>query len=453
METSPEAGSVDAGDSFPIRARHVLRIRKIWIIPLVIPVIMIALVASIYIGSVINPIGHLHGLPVQVVDQDTGATTPSGHVVLGESVVKALQETKGVTNRLDVRVTTFSQAQKEMDRGHAYVTLVIPPTFTASALLDAGFPSSAGTASLPAPSLQLLENSRQGSLGVSLASGVLTPAVADISAQLGTKLAAQSTSAVRANPVLARELADPVTLTTTTYRPLPAKSALGLSAFYVSLIAILAGFLSGTLINSSIDGGLGYATNDLGPRWKIRVPLRISRRQTLITKWVVALVAAPLLAASVLGIAVGAFGMYAPHFGLLWLLLTLATLMVSFGTLALLAAFGSMGQLLAMVIILYLSLASSGGTVPVQALPGFFKAVSTVEPLRQVLDGARDILYFDAQWHQGFAHAVLVLVIELSFWVVLGLGFTSWYDRRKLYRVSPDAIAYVEQSVAARAQA
>ena len=358
-----------------------------------------------------------------------------------------------MTGRLDLRVSSLSQAQKEMDRGHAYVTLVIPSTFTASALLDAGYPSPAGTSPPPAPALQLLENSRQGSLGVSLAAGVLTPAVDQISKQLGTKLTAQSTSAVRANPVLARQLVDPVTLTVTTYRPLPLKSALGLSAFYVSLIAILAGFLSGTLINSSIDGGLGYATSDLGPRWKIRVPLRISRRQTLLTKWAVALVAAPLLTATILLIAVGAFGMYAPNFGLLWLLLTLTTVMVSFGTLALLAAFGSMGQLLAMVIILYLSLASSGGTIPVQALPGFFKAVSTVEPLRQVLDGARDILYFNAQWHQGFSHAVLVLGLELGFWIVLGLGFTTWYERRKLYRVPPDVISYVEQSVAQRVKA
>ncbi len=448
-----DGGSPDSTNSMPVRARMVWRVRKVWIIPLVIPVIMIALVATIYIGSVINPIGHLHGLPVQVVDQDTGATTPTGHVNLGQSVVAGLQQAPGVTDRLKVRVVTLAQAQKEMDRGHAYATLVIPPTFTASALLDAGYPAASGAKVPSTPGAQLLENSRQGSLGVSLASGVLTPAVDQISKQIGAKLTAQSTAAVRANPVLAGQLADPVALKTVTYRPLPAKSALGLSAFYVSLIAILGGFLAGTLINSSMDGALGYSTSDLGPRWKIRVPLRISRRQTLITKWGVALVAAPLLTATILLIAVGAFGMYAPHFGLLWLMLTLTTLMVSFGTLALLAAFGSFGQLLAMVIILYLSLASSGGTIPVQALPGFFRAVSTVEPLRQVLEGSRDILYFGAQWHAGFAHALMVIGLELAFWVVLGLAFTSWYDRRKMYRVSPDVISYVEQSVAQRKMA
>ena len=89
--------------------------------------------------------------------------------------------------------------------------------------------------------------------------------------------------------------------------------------------------------------------------------------------------------------------MYAPHVVLLWLPATLAALMIATGTLALLAAFGSIGQLLAMLLLIYLSLASSGGTVPIQALPGIFNLVGNVEPLRQVLAGTRAILYFSAK--------------------------------------------------------
>jgi hypothetical protein len=410
------------------------------------------LVASIYIGSVVDPTGHLHGLAVRIVDEDTGATTSSGRVVLGRSIVQALERTAGVTRRLGIQVTTLSQAKTEMSRGEAYATLVIPRTFTSSALLDAGYPQAAGPSTPPTPTLQLLENNRLGSLGVSLAAGVLTPAIGAISKQIGAKLTAESTSAVHANRVLAAHLADPITLVPVSYRPLPSHSALGLSAFYVSLIAILAGFLGATVIHSSIDGVLGYATSDVGPRWKIRMPQRISRLQTLLTKWTVALAAAPLLTALVLAVAVGAFGMDAPNVGLLWLLLTLATAMVSAGTLALLAAFGSMGQLLAMVIIVYLSLASSGGTVPVAALPGFFAAVSAVEPLRQLLDGTRDILYFGGEWHAGLARAVVVLASELAFWLVIGISFTSWYDSRKLYRLSPEAISYLERAAAERTE-
>jgi YhgE/Pip-like protein len=433
-----------------VRARRFLRVPKVWILPLAIPAIMIALVTTIYIGSVINPTGHLHGLPVRVVDQDTGAATSTGHVTLGPSIVQALTDNNSVSSRLNVRVVSLAQAQRDMDAGHAYATVVIPATFTASALLDAGHAAAPDTPSTP--TVQVLENTRLGTLGVNLAAGVLTPALNQISQQLGTKLSAQTTGAVRSNPVLSDKVADPIVVKVVSYRPLPSHSALGLSAFYVSLLSILAGFLGATVINSSIDGALGYATSDMGPRWKIRIPKRISRVQTLLTKWGIALVAAPILTAIIVTIAVGAFGMYAPHFGLLWLLLTLATIMVSFGTLALLAAFGNIGQLLAMVIIIYLSLASSGGTVPIQALPGFFKAVGQVEPLRQLLGGSRDILYFGGQWHAGLGHALLVLGLELAFWVTLGLGLTTWYDRRNLYRLPPQTITTVEEAIAQRTQ-
>lgn len=433
-----------------VRALTVLGVPKVWILPLAIPAIMIALVTTIYIGSVINPTAHLRGLPVLIVNEDAGAAGPTGQISIGTSVVHNLLKAPGVSSRLDMQVVSHATAETKMNNGDAYATLVIPPSFSAAALLDTGYPVPTGTP--PTAPVQLLENSRLGSLGVNLAAGVLTPAIEQISKQVGVELTGKSTSAVQSNPVLAERVADPITLSVVSYRPLPSKSALGLSAFYVSLVSILAGFLAATVINSSIDGALGYATSDLGPRWKIRVPRRISRRQTLLTKWSIALVAAPILTAIVVAVAVGAFGMYAPNFGVLWLLLTFATVMVSFGTLALLAAFGSMGQLLAMVIIIYLSLASSGGTVPIQALPGFFKGVGQVEPLRQLLGGTRDILYFGDQWHAGLAHSVLVLGLELAFWVVLGLLLTSWYDRRKLYRVAPEVITTVEQAISRATQ-
>jgi YhgE/Pip-like protein len=428
-----------------VRARKVLGVPKVWILPLLLPAIMIALVTTIYIGSVIDPTAHLRDLPVLIVNEDAGAVSPTGHIELGTSVVRALTEAQGVSSRLDLRVVSLATAEADMDMGSAYATLVIPDTFSAAALLDAGYPAPSGTP--PTAPVQLLENTRLGSLGVNLAAGVLTPALQQISSQVGTKLTAQSTSAVRSNPVLAERVSDPITLSVVSYRPLPSHSALGLSAFYVSLVSILAGFLAATVINSSIDGVLGYATSDLGPRWKIRIPRRISRCQTLLAKWAIALVAAPILTAVVVGVAVGVFGMYAPNVGILWLLLTLAAVMVSFGTLALLAAFGNLGQLLAMVIIIYLSLASSGGTIPIQALPGFFKAVGQVEPLRQLLGGTRDVLYFGDQWHAGVAHAVFVLGVELAFWMALGFVITSVYDRRKLYRLSPEFITAAEQAV------
>ena len=93
----------------------------------------------------------------------------------------ALLEAQGVSSRLDLQVVSLTTAEADMDKGSAYATVVIPSTFSASALLDAGYPAPAGTP--PTAPVQLLENSRLGSLGVNLAAGVLTPALEQISSR------------------------------------------------------------------------------------------------------------------------------------------------------------------------------------------------------------------------------------------------------------------------------
>lgn len=128
-----------------VRARRLLAVRKVWVLPLVIPAIMIALVTTIYIGSVIDPPGHLHGLPVLLVDQDAGVATPNGHVLLGSSVVHALLDAPDVSSRLSLHVVSLSTAEADMDKGSAYATVVVPSTFSASAALDTGYRAPRGT--------------------------------------------------------------------------------------------------------------------------------------------------------------------------------------------------------------------------------------------------------------------------------------------------------------------
>jgi len=418
------------GPSLNVRARQVLRTRKIWIIPILTASVFAAAMAAVYFGSVVNPTAHLHGLPVVIVDQDSGAVVDGQHVDVGAGLTSALEHSSGVTSRLKLTSATLRQAQAEMDKGAAYATLLIPSTLTRSALLATGA-TTPGT----------------GNLGVSLASGVLTPAIAQISPQLGTQLSALAAPASQANPVLASRIANPITLTTSTYRPLPDYSALGLSAFYIALLGLIAGFVGATLINAAVDSALGYATSQLGARFTQRRPTPINRTQTFLVKLAIVTVAVPVLTATVLLVTVGLLGTYAPHVVALWGLLTLAALMIATGTLTLLAIFGSVGQLLAMLLLVYLSLASSGGTVPIEALPGFFATVGHVEPLRNTLLGTRAIMYFGARGDAGLATSVTVLACEVLFWAAVGIAATRWYDHRGLDRISPDLIGYINRTV------
>jgi YhgE/Pip-like protein len=429
-----------------VRASQILRVRKIWLIPVVIAAVFVGLMSVIYVGSVVDPTGHLHGLPVLIVNEDAGATAHGQKVDVGASVVSALTQSSDVTSRLKLRNTTLGQAQATMDRGGAYAALVIPATLSRSVLLSTGAGSQG--AGVPATGkVELLENSRLGSLGVNLASGVMSPAIAKISPQIGAKLKPLATPTATADPVTAAQLADPVALTNSTYRPLPDHSALALSAFYIALLAIMAGFIGSTLINTSIDSALGYGATEIGPRWSQRRPVAINRRQTLLVKWCAAAVAAPMLTGVLLLVSVGLLHMYAPHVLLLWLLTAFASLMIAVGTLTLLATVGSIGQLLAMILLVYLSLASSGGTVPIEALPGFFGVVGHVEPLRQVLLGTRAIMYFGARGDAGLTHSLILIACELAFWCLVGLAVTSWYDHKRLYRIAPDLFASISRAI------
>jgi len=77
-----------------------------------------------------------------------------------------------------------------------------------------------------------------------------------------------------------------------------------------------------------------------------------------------------------------------------------------------------------MLLFVYLAMASSGGTIPVQALPSFFRFTASFEPLRQVLGGSRAILCFNAQGDAGRTRGLVFTTARLVFWVIVGTAVT-----------------------------
>jgi uncharacterized iron-regulated membrane protein len=51
----------------------------------------------------------------------------------------------------------------------------------------------------------------------------------------------------------------------------------------------------------------------------------------------------------------------------------------------------------------------------------------------------------------GLHRALIMTAAGLVFWVVIGAAVTTWYDRRGLHRISPEAMSYVNRAVRARA--
>jgi hypothetical protein len=410
---------------------------------MILTAVLIVVMTLVYIGAVVNPTGHLHGLPVGVVDQDAGAQVGGQRVDFGQRLTAGLIHAPAVSSRLALQQSTLAGVEHEMAIGKQYAAVVIPPGLTRSLLAAAGVGRSASK-----PTVELLTNLRAGTLGVSLATGVLQPALAHASDQIGTELIRLSAHA--RTPSAARPfLSDPISVPVVEYRPLPPYSALGLSAFYVSLFITFCGFLGAVTVNTSIDAVLGYAATEVGPFWRQRQPVPISRWQTLLAKWVLAVGMSVILTGLMLLVAVVVLNLNAPHFVLLWLLAWFAASVVAIGTLVLFAVLGTVGQLVALVIFIYLSLASSGGTVPLQALSGFFRFVANFEPLRQIFVGVRSILYFNARGDAGLTRSWIATGIGLAIWVVLGSLVTLWYDRKRLYRMPPSLLTHIDLAVKA----
>src|ERR1700721_379153 len=132
---------------------------------------------ALYIGSATDPLAHLSGLPVAVVNQDRGAT-------------------------------------------------VGPQRLEAGQQIEAGpLAAPAGADPPHPPRVEILVNQRAGSVGTSLATGVLQPALAVASRQIGRRLAPLVPAGAQA-PATRLLLADPVTVTTVPYRPLPDNAGL-----------------------------------------------------------------------------------------------------------------------------------------------------------------------------------------------------------------------------------
>ena len=434
-----------AGIAFPrMRASRLLRVRTIWTISIAATSVLIFSITIFYIGSVVNPEGHLSGLPVALANEDQGATVLGRHVDIGNQVVSGLQDSSAVSSRLSLHVVSITQAKSQMNSDDVYATVVIPPHFTSSLLAAYNLsPSSSSAGGMP--TVRLLTNPRSGSIGVQLASGVAGSALRVASIQLGRQLSEEASKLSRA-PRMGFATSSPVDVINSEFNPLPPNSALGLSAFYVALLSLMCGFLGAIFISTTVDGALGYGSSEIGPKWTQRPPVAITRWQTLLTKWIIAVVTVPMLNGIVLLVAVGILHMNAPHVAELWLFTSFGALAVAAGTLALLAVLGTFGQMIALIVFVYLALASSGGTIPLQALPSALRFVANVEPMRQSVDGVRAIMYFGAAGDAGLTHGIVMTGIGLAFWVIVGLVVTMWYDHKGLERAPDELLAYIHDS-------
>lgn len=121
-----------------------LQVVSIWVPAAILVAILVLVMTLVYLGSVVNPTGYLHGLPVAVVNQDAGASVGSQRVDFGQQLAAGLIRAPAVSSRLALRASTLRAAEDRMDVGSTYAAVVIPPGFSASLLGVAGVPAPSG---------------------------------------------------------------------------------------------------------------------------------------------------------------------------------------------------------------------------------------------------------------------------------------------------------------------
>ncbi|WP_374023418.1 YhgE/Pip domain-containing protein [Mycobacterium sp. HNNTM2301] len=424
----------------PDRNIKAVRTVRFWAAPLVITLALMSALCALYLGGILNPMTNLRHFPIAVVNEDAG---PAGAELTGR-LVNGLDK-----NKFDVRVLGRDTAKRELNTGHVYGSVLIPPSFS-SKLRDL-----AASAVVPGPAerpvITISTNPRAGTLGSSIAAQTLNMAMGEANGEVGERLLAQVNAQTGGAPLAgaAEEgLSTPIEIESTVYNPLPNGTGNGLSAFYYALLLLLAGFTGSIVVSTLVDALLGYVPAEFGPVYRFAEQVRISRFQTLLLKWAIMVLLGLLTSAVYLAIAHG-LGMPIDLGWQLWAFGVFAIAAVGITSSSLLSVLGTGGLLVSMLIFVILGLPSAGATVPLEATPTFFRWLAEFEPMHQVFLGTRSLLYFKGQSDTGISQALLMTTIGLVIGLLLGGIVTHLYDRKGFHRV-PGA---VEMAIAQEHQA
>ncbi|MDT5366952.1 MAG: hypothetical protein QOC62_1383 [Mycobacterium sp.] len=116
---------------------------------------------------------------------------------------------------------------------------------------------------------------------------------------------------------------------------------------------------------------------------------------------------------------------------------------------SMIAALGSMGLLVNLLVFVILGLPSAGATVPLEATPTFFLWLAHFEPMHQAHLGTRALLYFNGHADAGLSRALTMCGIGLAVGLALGVVVTRIYDRKGYHRIAAAPAAATGKAKAA----
>ncbi|MGV9821515.1 YhgE/Pip domain-containing protein [Nocardia xishanensis] len=418
--------------------------------PVVVLTLLTTLLGIMYLDYVIDPEQNLHDFPIALVNQDVGETMGAPgqqqRVNFGAQVADGLSKSVPA-DQIDLRVLGITEADRQLQSGKVYGAIIIPSDFSKRlGILGVG---SVVPGDIEQPIITLQTNPRMGAYASSIVIRVGDEAFPQVNKQVGEQLTRQVQAqlappeggqAPELSGATRIALASPLQLIVEQYHPLPGHTGQGLTAFFYALLLLLAGLIGSMTIHTMVDAALGFIPTEYGPWYVHFPPTPISRFKTLLIKWGVMILMANIVSLIYLLVAKG-LGMPVDDPLPLFLYGAFAIIAVGFTGLSILAAIGSAGLLVNLILFVVLGLPSSGGTVPIEATPKYFGWLAHFEPMHQVYVAIRSILYFDANWTTGLGRGVFMALVGLVIGLVLGTVITRYYDHKGLHRGSSAAVA------------
>jgi len=287
------------------------------------------------------------------------------------------------------------------------------------------------------PIITLQTNPRIGAYATGVVQRFGDQALPQVDATVGKQLiqqvSAQLGPATPLSGAARITLANPINIVVDQFRPLPDGTGQGLTAFFYGLLLLLVGMVGAMVVHQLTDSALGFLPTEWGP-WYLHFPRTpISRFHTLLLKWAAVVAMAAIVSAVMMGIG-SAIGMPIDRPLALYLFGAFVIIAVGITCTSVLAAIGTSGLLVNMIIFIILGLPSSGGSVPIEATPKYFGWLATFEPMHQVFVGTRAILYFDGNAQAGLSRGFWMSALGLAIGLVLGLVITRFYDHKGLER-------------------
>ncbi|MGC0366063.1 YhgE/Pip-like protein [Rhodococcus sp. 27YEA15] len=418
-------------------APSVLRTPRFWLAPVIVVTLLMSALAALYMGGILDPKKNLDHFPIALVNQDEGDTvpgsTPPERKNFGNDIAAAIDN--GVDHqKIDLQQIGIAEAQSKLDSGTLYGAIVIPSDFSKRTTILAQ--ASVVPGEVEQPIITIYTNPRAGTVSASLVQSIGTTALEAVNKNMGEQLTALVTQQLEAGGAGTQMsgasrllLENPVNVLVVAHNPLPDGTGFGLAAFYFALLLVLAGFTGATVVNTLVDGMLGYAPTEVGPLYVQNDVAGLTRFHTLLVKWAFMIVLAGIVSALFQWIS-RALGLPVTHGLALWEYSTLVIAAVGITAMSVMAAFGSVGMLVNLFIFVILALPSSGGTIPLEASPRLYAWLAQFEPMHQIYMGCRAILFFDARSDSGLLHAVVMTLAGLLIGLILGFVVTRFYDRK-----------------------